>query len=70
HPETCGFSFGSGQALWRNSGDCARLYDSTGALVAETCGFSFGSGQALWRNSGDCARLYDSTGALVAETCY
>jgi len=37
HPETCGFSFGRSGALWRNRGDCGRLYDPTGALVAESC---------------------------------
>jgi hypothetical protein len=37
HPETCGFSFNSGQAVWRNSGDCGYLYDASGALVSEYC---------------------------------
>ena len=37
HPESCGFSFGSASALWSNSGDCGRLYDSTGGLVDEYC---------------------------------
>jgi endonuclease YncB( thermonuclease family) len=37
HPETCGFSFGCGQALWRNSGDCGYLYDASGAEVATYC---------------------------------
>lgn len=37
HPETCGFSFASNKALWRNSGDCGRLYDTAGAMVSERC---------------------------------
>lgn len=37
HPETCGFSFHSPGALWNNGGDCARLYDAGGALVAQSC---------------------------------
>lgn len=37
HPETCGFSFGSGQALWNNGGDCGYLYDNTGAEVSSYC---------------------------------
>lgn len=37
HPESCGFSFGSGKAIWRNSGDCGYLYDSSGKLVNEYC---------------------------------
>jgi len=37
HPETCGLSFHSPTALWNNRGDCARLYDDTGALVDESC---------------------------------
>jgi micrococcal nuclease len=37
HPETCGLSFGSNGAIWRNSGDCGRLYDASGTLVAEGC---------------------------------
>lgn len=37
HPEYCGFSFGSGSALWRNSGDCGYLYDGSGALVDDYC---------------------------------
>jgi hypothetical protein len=37
HPETCGFSFGSGKAIWNNKGDCGYLYDATGALVSERC---------------------------------
>ena len=37
HPESCGFSFGSGQAIWNNEGDCGHLYDSTGAEVSTYC---------------------------------
>jgi hypothetical protein len=37
HPETCGFSFGSGSALWINSGDCGYLYDADGGLVHVLC---------------------------------
>lgn len=37
HPEYCGFSFGNGQALWNNKGDCGYLYDNTGAVVSQYC---------------------------------
>jgi endonuclease YncB( thermonuclease family) len=37
HPEWCGFSFASSQALWNNQGDCGRLYDAAGEQVAEYC---------------------------------
>jgi micrococcal nuclease len=37
HPESCGFSFGSGKAIWNNKGDCGHLYDSTGAEVSTYC---------------------------------
>jgi len=37
HPESCGFSFGSKNALWNNGGDCGLLYDATGALVDKRC---------------------------------
>ena len=37
HPESCGFSFGSGRAIWNNKGDCGYLYDATGAMVSEYC---------------------------------
>lgn len=36
-PDSCGFSFGSGQAVWRNSGDCGYLFDAAGAQVWEHC---------------------------------
>ena len=35
HPEWCGFSYGSGSAIWNNSGDTATLRDSNGALKDE-----------------------------------
>ena len=34
HPESCGLSFGSGSAIWRNSGDTAILLDSQGKEVS------------------------------------
>ena len=37
HPESCGFSFGNGQALWNNGGDCGYLYDNNGAEVSSYC---------------------------------
>ena len=37
HPESCGFSFGSGTALWNNSGDCGYLYYDQGGLEDEYC---------------------------------
>jgi hypothetical protein len=37
HPESCGFSFGRGSAIWVNSGECGSLYDSNGSLVDEYC---------------------------------
>jgi hypothetical protein len=37
HPESCGFSFGKGSAIWNNGGDCGFLYDPNGALVDEYC---------------------------------
>jgi endonuclease YncB( thermonuclease family) len=37
HPDFCGFSFGSGQALWRNSGDCGYLYDANNNEVSSYC---------------------------------
>ena len=33
HPEWCGFSYGSGAAIWNNSGDTATLRDGNGTLV-------------------------------------
>lgn len=37
HMESCGFSFGNGQALWNNDGDCGYLFDASGTLVSEYC---------------------------------
>lgn len=37
HPEHCGFSYGSGQALWNNGGDCGYLYNPSGAEVSRYC---------------------------------
>lgn len=37
HPESCGFSFGNGQALWANDGECGHLFDPSGAEVSTYC---------------------------------
>jgi phosphatidylserine/phosphatidylglycerophosphate/cardiolipin synthase-like enzyme len=37
HPEWCGFSYGSGSAIWNNSGDCAELRDSEGTTIDTYC---------------------------------
>jgi hypothetical protein len=37
HPESCGFSFGIGRAIWNNKGDCGYLYDAGGAQVDDYC---------------------------------
>jgi len=37
HPERCGFSFGSGRALWNNKGECGYLYDAHGEMVSQYC---------------------------------
>ena len=37
HPDHCGFSFGSGKALWNNKGDCGYLFDASGAEVSRRC---------------------------------
>jgi len=37
HPETCGFSFGSGKAILNNKGDCVYLFDGSGAQIASRC---------------------------------
>lgn len=37
HPETCGFSFNSGRAIWRNTGECGHLFDETGVEVSTWC---------------------------------
>jgi predicted ATPase with chaperone activity len=35
HPEWCGFNYGSGSAIWNNSGDTATLKDGNGTLIDE-----------------------------------
>ncbi len=38
NPDSCGGgSFGSGSAIWSNSGDCGYLFDSTNAQVSQYC---------------------------------
>lgn len=37
HPDTCGFTFNSSSAIWRNTGDCGYLYDPTGAERSHFC---------------------------------
>jgi uncharacterized protein YraI len=37
HPESGGFSFGKGSAIWNNKGDCGVLFDGGGQVVAERC---------------------------------
>ena len=37
HPDSGGFSFGSGKALWNNKGDCGLLFDASNNKVAEWC---------------------------------
>lgn len=37
HPESGGFSFGKGSAIWNNRGDCGLLFDGGGQVVAERC---------------------------------
>jgi hypothetical protein len=37
HAEWCGFSYGSGSAIWNNSGDCAYLRNSVGTLIDDYC---------------------------------
>jgi hypothetical protein len=37
HAHWCGFSYGSGSAIWNNGGDCAELRDSRGDTVATYC---------------------------------
>ncbi|MFN8445060.1 MAG: SH3 domain-containing protein [Caldilineaceae bacterium] len=37
HPDSGGFSFGSGKAIWNNKGDCGVLYDQARNEVAEYC---------------------------------
>ncbi len=37
HPTWCSFNYGSGSAIWNNSGDCAYLRNSSNTLVDEFC---------------------------------
>lgn len=37
HPEWCGFSYGSGTAIWNNGGDCADLRNSSDVTVDTYC---------------------------------
>ena len=38
HPESCGFSFGIGRAIWNNTdADCGYLYDASGQEVSNYC---------------------------------
>ncbi len=37
HPEWCGFNYGSGSAIWNNSGDCAYLRDSASTPIDTYC---------------------------------
>ena len=37
HPESCGFNYGSGLAIWNNTGDCAYLRDSLSTLIDDYC---------------------------------
>jgi beta-lactamase superfamily II metal-dependent hydrolase len=37
HPETGGFNFATGRAVWANDGDCGCLYDAASALMSEYC---------------------------------
>ena len=37
HEDSCGFNFESPQAIWKDDGDCGRLYDVNDQLVDEYC---------------------------------
>ncbi|MEM7028191.1 MAG: thermonuclease family protein [Chloroflexota bacterium] len=37
HPESCGFSFGIGRAIWANKGDCGHLFNASGQEVSTKC---------------------------------
>jgi hypothetical protein len=37
HPETSGFSFDYGRAIWANSGECGYLFDQNGNEVPRYC---------------------------------
>lgn len=36
-PAYCGFSYGSGSAIWNNTGDCATLRDSASNVKSQKC---------------------------------
>jgi hypothetical protein len=37
HPESCGFNYHSGSAIWNNTGDCGYLRDSANTLIDQYC---------------------------------
>lgn len=37
HPESCGFSYGRGSAIWNNEGDCGTLFNASNAEVSIYC---------------------------------
>ena len=37
HPESCGFNYGSGAAIWNNTGDCGYLRDSYSTPIDDYC---------------------------------
>jgi hypothetical protein len=37
HPESCGFNYHNGAAIWNNTGDCGYLRDSSSTLIDEYC---------------------------------
>lgn len=37
HPESCGFTFRIGRAIWNNRGDCGVLFDAAGSEVDVYC---------------------------------
>ncbi len=37
HPDSCGFSFGSSQAVWNATQDCGKLLDAKAGVVSEFC---------------------------------
>jgi phosphatidylserine/phosphatidylglycerophosphate/cardiolipin synthase-like enzyme len=37
HSDHCGFSYGSGRALWNNGGECGHLYNASGTEVSTHC---------------------------------
>ena len=37
HPEWCGFNYGSGSAIWNNSGDCGYLRDAGSTPIDQYC---------------------------------